>query len=368
MSGRAQLALWCAGGALALWCAGRLWPALWPLLWPFLAGGLAALILEPAVAWLTARGLGRTPATVLALAAGVLCGSLPLAWFGWLAWKELIRLRDRLPALYAAATAAAAEMGRRAGAASSRLPPWFRLFLENELRHGYADGAPLLQRVLAALQHGAAVLPDALFASFVAFAAAYFALRDREVLAAWLERRLAPQAALALRHAARAVRASVWGMLRAQVLLAGVTFGVSLIGLWLIGAPYAVLAALVAAVLDALPVVGPTALFVPWMLGCALAGLGGAVAGLAAVMLAVAVARWVLTPHLLGGQVGLHPFVALAAMFVGAHLAGLAGLLLGPLCVSAVRAIADAPPPSAGPPRGGIGIAPPQGPREGHVC
>ena len=340
---------------------------LWPLLWPFLAGGLAALILEPAVTWLTARGLGRAPSTALALVAGVLCGSLPLAWAGWLAWKELVRLRERLPALYVAATAAAAEMGRRAGAASSRLPPWFRRFLENELRHGYADGAPVLQRLLTALQHGAAVLPDALFASFIAFAAAYFALRDREVWHAWLERRLAPPAALALRHAARAVRGSVWGMLRAQAFLAGVTFAVSLIGLWLIGAPYAVLAALVAAVLDALPVVGPAALFVPWMLGCGLTGLGDAAAGLAAVMLAVAVARWLLTPHLLGGQVGLHPFVALAAMFVGAHLAGLAGLLLGPLCVSAVRAIADAPAPSAGPPRGGAGIAPPQGPAAGRM-
>jgi sporulation integral membrane protein YtvI len=345
--------LWGAAAAAALWLFGRVWPVLWPMLWPFGAGSLAALLLDAPVSWAVRRGIARGAAAVLGMALALALVLLPLLGTGWIAWRELLRLQQRLPGLYGALRAALDEAGRRAGAASGRLPPAVRAFLTAELRRGYADGRPLLQRVVSLLQHGAAAVPDAAFAGLVACAAAYFALRDRERLELWLESHLSGDVVTGMRDAARAVRRAVWGMLRAQALLAAVTFVVSLVGLWGIGAPYPVLAAVVAAALDALPLVGPAALFVPWGVGCALAGLGGAALGLLLVLLAVAAARWFLTPYLLGGQVGLHPFLALAAMFLGVRLAGLAGLLLGPVAASVLQAVVAPPPPPAGPVRRG---------------
>lgn len=334
-----QLAAWCALGALALWAVGRLWPVLWPLLWPFAFGGTGALIMEPAVRWWTLRGMRRGLAAALCLGGAVLAGVMLSTWAAVAIWHELWALRDRLPALYTAARATVADLGQRAGTASAGLPPGMRRYLEDELARGYASGVPLVQRLAAGLQHGVAVLPDTFFALLVAFAAAFFVSRDRSGLRAWAVRWLPSDMVVVLIRGARAVEGAVWAIARAQLLLAAVTFLVSVVGLWVIGAPYVVLAALLAAIFDVLPIVGPTALYLPWIVGCALFGLGGAALALTAVLLGVLMARWLLTPLLVGAQAGLHPFAAVAAMYVGAHLAGLVGLLLGPLMAAALRGL-----------------------------
>jgi sporulation integral membrane protein YtvI len=335
-------------GLGALWLLAHLWGWIWPVAWPFAVGGLGAWALEGPVRWLVARGVGRAAAAAVCLVSGTLAGAGLVGSALWLTVRELGRLRARLPALERSLGLALAELGRRAGDASAALPPGLRAALAQELQRAYLRSEPVLTRLFTGLEHAVAALPDALFACFLAGAAAYFGVRDRERLVAWLDRRW-PQQAAAWAPLVAAVGRSAWGMVRAQLVLALATSAVSLVGLLLIGAPYALLASLAAGVLDVLPVVGPAALFVPWSLGCLATGLWPAALGLSAVLLAVAAARWLLTPRLVGGEVGLHPFVALAAMYVGAHVAGLEGLVLGPLVAAAIRG-AVPPPRDGGPP------------------
>jgi len=328
-------------GAAGIWLFGRVWPLLWALIWPFAAGALFALVVEGPVQWLTARGVGRAAAGVSCLAAGLAAGGLGTAWATAAAWSELWGLRRHLPALLAGASAALERVGRGAGQAQDSLPPGLQALLAQGAMRAYDALGPLLQHVIAGVQRAVVGLPDTVFAFFVAFATAYFACRDRERLAAALASRLSPAAARRFHSLLSALRHSVWGMLRAQLLLSLATFTVSLFGLWVIGAPYVFLASLAAAVFDFLPVIGPAMLYVPWAAGMALAHLPGAAIALTGVLAAIAVLRWSLTPHLFGSQVGLHPFVALASMYVGVKLAGVTGLLLGPLCAVLLRAAVD---------------------------
>lgn len=336
-------------GAAGIWLFGHAWPLLWALAWPFAAGALCALLVEAPVRWLVARGVARGAATVLCLLGGLALGGALAAWATAVAWSELWGLRRHLPALLAGVADALQRMGQGAGRAREALPPALQgVLAQGALRA--SDGlGPFLQHLIAALQRAVLGLPDTLFAFFVAFATAYFACRERQRLAALLLAPLSPPAAARCRAALAALRASVWGILRAQLLLALGTFAVSLAGLLIIGAPYALLAALAAAFFDLLPVIGPALLFLPWAVGMALAHLPAAAVALLAVLAAIAALRWLLTPHLLGTQVGLHPFAALAAMYVGVKLAGVVGLLLGPLCAVLLRAAAVPSGPGARP-------------------
>ncbi len=330
----------------ALWGFGRVWPVLWALLWPFLAGAAFALIVDRPVRWLILRGLPRTGATLLCLLGALTLAVLASAWALAATWSELVRLATHLPALYTTWSTVLSRVGASAAAAGGLLPPGVTAALARELARGYAQTGPLLQRLLAGAQRAAASIPDLAFALFVSGATAFFLCRDRPRLTEWLEDRLSASGSRRLRVLVAAVRESAWGMLRAHLLLALTTFTVSLVGLWLIGAPYAFLASVAAAVFDFLPVLGPAMLFVPWMVGVALSHMTGAAIALGGVLTAIAIARWVLTPHLFGSQVGLHPFVALASMYIGTKLAGVTGLLLGPIAAALLQSLwlADARP------------------------
>jgi predicted PurR-regulated permease PerM len=65
-------------------------------------------------------------------------------------------------------------------------------------------------------------------------------------------------------------------------------------------------------------------------------------AALLALYLIITIIRYVVEPKIVGSQLGLHPLVALVAMFVGLKAFGVAGLILGPAIVVTAIAVMDA--------------------------
>ena len=110
-----------------------------------------------------------------------------------------------------------------------------------------------------------------------------------------------------------------------------VTFGILVAGLFLLRVQGAALLATLIALLDALPVLGAGLALVPWALVELILGNYGRGLGLAAIYTVTLTVRNALEPQVVGKQIGLHPLVALISFFVGWRLAGLMGMLLGPI-------------------------------------
>ena len=337
--GTGRWLVWVLTAMVLVWLGARVWPLLVAVAWPFAIGAACAAAMEWPVRWLEGRGMGRAIAGALCLIGGVAAAGIATAWLLWATWREMDHLRHHLPAAYAAASRLLDGVQQLPG----HLPPGLRGLATRELQRLYDQGAPLLSHAVTALQRTATGLPDAAFGLFVVFATAYFACRDRQRLLAFVRGHLPAPLASRLAVTAAAVRDSAWGVVRAQLLLALATFAISLAGLAVIGAPYALLAALLAAFFDLLPVVGPALLYGPWIALLLVTQRAEAAGALSLVLLAVGTVRWLLTPQLLGRQTGLHPFAALAAMYVGARLGGVAGLLLGPIAATALQAAWRAP-------------------------
>lgn len=128
------------------------------------------------------------------------------------------------------------------------------------------------------------------------------------------------------RGAGRAVRR----YLRAYLLLFSLTFAEVLVGLWILKQPYAFLLALLVAFVDLLPIFGAGAVLVPWAIFSLLFGAHSLGLGLLILYGVMSIVRQIAEPHLLGGSLGLPPFVMLAFMFVGWELFGIFGLLISP--------------------------------------
>ena len=114
--------------------------------------------------------------------------------------------------------------------------------------------------------------------------------------------------------------------LRACLTLTGVTFAELLAGFLILRVENAPAAALLAAFVDLLPVLGCGTVLVPWAAVCFFGGNAGRGVGLLVLLAAVWASRQFLEPRLVGRAAGIHPFLALSATYLGLRIFGAAGL------------------------------------------
>jgi len=121
------------------------------------------------------------------------------------------------------------------------------------------------------------------------------------------------------------------GYLKAQLLLTVGVFFILLGGFLLTGQSYALLLALGLAVLDFIPIVGSGTVIVPWAIIDLCMGNYGQAAAVMAIWGIVVLFRRVAEPKFVGDQTGLSPIASLISIYVGMRVAGVAGMILGPV-------------------------------------
>ena len=338
---RGLLPLLLAAGALLL--AARF---VVPFLWPFLLALLLARLLDRPVGALQKR-LRLRRAYTAGLAVLLLVGAL--LGLGLLAGSRLLAAAGRfaaaLPERLAASAAPLQGLQTRLDAFLDTLPPEAAALCRTALGSlGDELGrlpAALYGGLLTALSGAAAAAPALLF-KLLSFTLALFFLTE-----GWPEVRrfLLRQVPAPLRDRVtqmrRDVRAAVGQWAAAQGKLMAVTFlELSLAFLFLRMERSMLLAAAISLV-DALPLLGTGTVLLPWALGSLLLGKIRQAVFLALTWALVSLVRSLLEPRLLGSRSGLHPAAALLALFCGARLAGLWGMLLFPPGLMVLKQLND---------------------------
>ena len=123
------------------------------------------------------------------------------------------------------------------------------------------------------------------------------------------------------------------------MLLLIITFVLVLVGLLIIQVPYAVIIALVAAIVDLLPVLGLSATLIPLAIYLFINGQIWNGVGAVVLYFAVNMIRRFVEPPILGNALRLHPMATLFSMILGVALYGLAGVLIGPVLLVIAKEI-----------------------------
>ncbi|MHB8172283.1 MAG: sporulation integral membrane protein YtvI [Thermincolia bacterium] len=132
------------------------------------------------------------------------------------------------------------------------------------------------------------------------------------------------------------------GYLKAQLILISISTGISILGLYLIGAKYALVMGLVIGIFDLIPVLGPSSVFVPWIIWAVLIGDGPFALKLAVLWLVIMGIRQLLESKVIADTLGLHPLGTLMAMYIGLKALGVLGMIMGPIVVIAIQAVVKA--------------------------
>ena len=184
-------------------------------------------------------------------------------------------------------------------------------------------------------------LPGILLFLATTVLAAYFTAVSYPTIIAFIRRQVPQRWQGTLSAAARTMRSTFWKWLKAESLLCLITFSLLLAAFLYLKIDYALLTAVLVAMVDALPVLGAGTVLVPWAIYHLLLGQlprGIALLALYAIILLV---RSLMEPKVMAAQAGLPPLSALLAMYLGYSLFGLWGMLLLPILLLFLKQLQD---------------------------
>ena len=300
---------------------------------PFVFGLLLAYLLDPLVERFARAGLPRGLAVlvVYAIALGILAGALALTIPPLV--HQITTFADELPAIVRQLQYEVAHLNQVYD--QLRVPPEFRAGVDRVVRTALDTLSRVDLGIVRPIVDSATAFITSLFAYLILPAWLFFLLKDRPRLQTSFDRSLPP----AWRRDAWAIVGivqQVFGRwVRGQIALSASVGLASFIGLSVLGAVvdpifgrFAVLLAIVAALGELLPIIGPIVSAIPAIVLGLTVGVEPGLAALALYFVIQQVENNVLVPKIQNHAIELHPTLIIVALIMGGALFGLLGAIL----------------------------------------
>ena len=336
--------LWVAGGFIALWLGVRY---VLPVTAPFIFGALLALAAEPAVSFATRKGhLPRGVAAPLAVGGTLLLMTALLSLLGAVAVREIGSLVHALPDLQQTALDGVQTLQNYLTDMAEKAPEGVRPLLTDTVNRVFSDGTAVMDRVADRLPGVIGTVlgavPDRALGFGTGILAAFMISARLPKLKAGIAARIPERWKQTYLPAIARLRRTLWGWLKAQLILALITWGIVTVGFFLMKIPFAPAWAILVALVDAVPLLGTGTVLGPCAVVCILQGkLSRALSYLGVYLVAVTV-RTTLEPRLVGRHLGLDPLATLFSIYLGYRFWGFLGLVFAPILASAVLQLGNA--------------------------
>lgn len=300
---------------------------------PFVIGGIVAWIANPLVRFFEkrlkiVRKHGSWLVIVCVLALVITVCYFTVAWVV----REGIAFAKSIPELYASSAETFAQIGQKLSGIFSRLSPELGAAITDFF--GNIDtyvgelvstiGMPALSIVGDVTKN----IPNLLVMTIFMFLAAYFFIADKERISV-LTKKLLPQSVLdRVEWIKTMFSKAVGGYFVAQFKIMGVIAAVLLIGFLILGVDYAVLWAVLIALLDFFPFLGTGTAIWPWAAFQVVSGNYAMAAGLMVIYVICLLLHQLLQPKFVGDTVGMDSLTTLLCMFIGYRFGGVLGMIL----------------------------------------
>lgn len=318
-----------AGIVLVLW----LGPKLLRFFMPFVIGWVIAMIANPLVRFLEKRLkiVRRHSSAVIVI--GVLAGIILGGYF--IVSKlviETVHFARDLPQLYYSAEAEIRLVMDRLSRLLQFLPQNTQVMLEtfgNNLSSYMGNliqsiGAPTME----AAGNVAKNIPNILIQIIVTILSSYFFIADKDRLMDRLHKVIPKSLGRGMDLVTDHFKQVVGGYFKAQFRIMGVVALILFIGFLILDVDYAILLAILIAILDFLPFFGTGTALIPWAVVKLFAGEYQPAVGLVIIYLVSQLVRQVIQPKIVGDSMGLNPLMTLLFMYVGFKFYGVAGMIL----------------------------------------
>lgn len=304
------------------------------VLFPFVLGGLLAYLLAPVVKAVEKLGLSRLPSLVVVYV-GLVGLSVLSVTFGYPALvRELTSLLSAIPEYAHKVEAALGQLERQ----------YSNFYLPESLRSVVDQRISLAETGLLRLVHQSADtlmgLMGHLFGLLLAPVLAFYLLKDWELISVGLKSLVPKKIRLDVSDLVRDMDEVVRGFIRGHLVVCALVGGLTALGSYLIGLPFALLVGIFAGVLDIIPFFGPIIGAIPAVALALLQSWQIILYTLFLFVLIQQVESNIITPKILGEAVGLHPIMIIFALLAGGQLWGIIGMVVALPLAAIIRVLA----------------------------
>ncbi|WP_251316185.1 sporulation integral membrane protein YtvI [Flintibacter muris] len=340
-----RLGIRLALAALAVWLALRFGRPALSLFAPFLLALAAAALLNPLVKKLQrALGWNRQVLTLLLLLVlfGLIGGGLALLVYA--AAGQLVSLVQNWSGLLDSLQSVLDQLEELFAHFLTLVPPQVNEIVENigdDLFQWLSDAVPTALGSLG-MEAGerAMGLPGFCVALVIFVMATFLLTADYPYLRSRYVQHLDEGVLRFLSQLRATALGAFGGYVKAEFLLSVGVFFILLAGFFLIRQPYGLLLALGLAVMDFIPIIGAGTVMVPWAFVALFTRDFSTAVELMAIWGIIALFRRVMEPKFVGDQTGLSPILSLVSIYAGMKLAGVLGMVFGPVVLLVILNLA----------------------------
>lgn len=133
------------------------------------------------------------------------------------------------------------------------------------------------------------------------------------------------------------IKSTLWGYVKAYLIIMLLTFCEVFFGLTVLGVNYALIISIIIAVIDILPILGTGTVLIPWAIFSFITSDTPLGIGLLILYGVVLIIRQLVEPKIVGNTLGLHPLAALASIYLGIRFLGIGGIFIGPIAAMLIK-------------------------------
>ncbi|MGR6836123.1 sporulation integral membrane protein YtvI [Syntrophomonas erecta] len=218
------------------------------------------------------------------------------------------------------------------------LPPQMETTIQNNMERGTEVLRNVADSILNSLIGFFTSLPNTFILILIATVATYFIIKDRALLKTFILQFIPGSARSKTRKVFAELFRALLGFLKAYSILISITAIITIIALKILGVKYILTIGIIVGLLDILPILGPGALFVPWIIWEFINGDTRLGISLLVIYVFISVTRQFLEPKIIGENIGLHPLATLISLYLGLQLGGIMGMIMGPVLVVIIMA------------------------------
>jgi len=298
------------------------------ILLPFVAGMALAYLLDPVASWFERRGFGRLTATIIILVLFVILFVVAMVIVVPILVNQITALIGQVPA-YVDSLQSLFER-----VLDSKVAKYFGIdsvSIGTSLRGLLGQGATFVTKLLGSVLSSGLALLDVISLLVITPVVAFYLLVDWSTLTGYLDSLLPRDNVVEIRRLCREMDRRIAAFVRGQGLICLLLAGYYGAGLALAGISFGFLVGAAAGIISFIPYVG-TALGLIGSVGLALAQFWPdwtpALVAFGIFIVGQLVSDYVLTPKLLGENVGLHPVWVIFSFFAFGLVFGFLGLLI----------------------------------------
>lgn len=300
---------------------------------PFVLGWIISLIATPMVRFLERRLKIRRKlgsAIIIVVVLSIIIGAIYILIAQL--WAVGASYASELPSYYAQLSVALDELFNNVDGTFHLFPVSVRTSIETIISNLEVYATQVISSLSEPIVSGASAfamqIPSFLISFIVMIVAAYFFISEREEFIAWVKKVMPSSIQKRMDIITDNLIHAVGGYFIAQFKIMGVVGVILFLAFVIIGQPYAMLKAIIIAVLDFFPVLGTGTILMPWMIFEIVMGNYRLAFILLVIYIITLVTHQVIQPKLVADSVGLNPIFTLVLLYVGYQFGGVTGMVV----------------------------------------